>query len=167
MSTQTPAVTSDSGSVVPSTHSGARRWLASETRIWRAVLYGLGGGALAGAVLASILAGYEQRLLPMPWHLLLFGFLGFAFVSAGDGILTLLSKLMRTVFRGLRWERPEHLLQAIPQTPIGQLLAVMLFLYGRRLFPESIFSSVGLPPSTQLGRCTLWSCRRRRCASGR
>lgn len=127
-----------------------RRWLTAETQLWRALLCGLGVGALWGTILAAMLAGYEQRLLPMPLNLLLFGFLGFAFVSAGDGIVSLLWKGLGFVFRRLPWQRPSRLLRAIPPVQIGRLLAVGLFLYGRRLFPDSIFSSFSLPPSTQL-----------------
>ncbi len=127
-----------------------RRWLTTETHLWRAIICGLGSGALWGTALASMLAGYEQRLLPMPWNLLLFAFLGFVFVSAGDGILTLLWKILGFVWRRLKSERPYRILRAIPQAQIGRLLAVVLFLYGRRLFPESIFNNLSLPPSTHL-----------------
>ncbi|MBK8905293.1 MAG: hypothetical protein IPM53_29190 [Anaerolineaceae bacterium] len=127
-----------------------RRWLTAETHLWRAIICGLGSGALWGAVLASMLAGYEQRLLPLPWNLLLFAFLGFAFVSAGDGILTLLWKILGFVLRRLKSERPYHLIRTIPQAQIGRLLAVVLFLYGRHLFPGTIFDNIGLPPSTHL-----------------
>ncbi|MAT99717.1 MAG: hypothetical protein CL608_21465 [Anaerolineaceae bacterium] len=150
MASSTPSVTPIPGPAQSLAEPGSRRWLTAETKLWRALLCGLGSGALWGTVLASMLAGYEQRLLPMPWNLLLFGFLGFAFVSAGDGILTLLWKIVGFVLRRLKWERPYHLLLAIPQNQIGRLLAVGLFLYGRHLFPETIFNNVGLPPSTQL-----------------
>lgn len=126
------------------------RWLTDETKLWRAILVGLGSGALWGTVLAAMLAGYEQQLLPPPFHLLLFAFLGFAFISAGDGILTLLWKILGFVFQRLKWERPYALLRAIPQNQIGRLLAVTLFLYGRILIPDGFFSNIGLPPSTQL-----------------
>jgi len=130
------------------------RWLTTETRLWRAILCGLGSGALWGAIVASMLAGYEQRLIPLPWNLLLFAFLGFALVSAGDGLLTLVWKLLGFVFRRVQAERPLRWLHTIPQAPIGRLLAVVLFLYGRRLFPESIFKNISLPPSTHL---LVWS----------
>lgn len=151
MASSTPSVTTIPNAAHSSAESGSRQhWLTAETKLWRAILGGLGSGALWGTVLAAMLAGYEQQLLPPPFHLLLFAFLGFAFISAGDGILTLLWKILGFVLQRLRWERPYAILRAIPQNQIGRLLAVVLFLYGRRLFPESIFNSMGLPPSTQL-----------------
>ena len=92
----TPSVSSVPGSAHRPAGAGLRRrWLTAETHLWRAIICGLGSGALWGAM-ASMLAGYEQRLLPLPWNLLLFAFLGFAFVSAGDGILA-----SRYFFRGM------------------------------------------------------------------
>lgn len=138
----------------PTVHTAASsargRWLTDETHLWRAILDGLGSGALLGTALAAMLAGYEQQLLPLPWNLLLFAFLGFAFISAGDGILTLLWKILGFVLRQFKAERPYRLLHAIPQAQIGRLLAMALFLYGRLLFPETIFNNLSLPPSTHL-----------------
>lgn len=151
MASSTPSVSTIPTPPQSLAESGSRqRWLTAETKLWRAILGGLGSGALWGTVLAAMLAGYEQQLLPPPFHLLLFAFLGFAFVSAGDGILTLLWKILGFVFGRLQWERPYAILRAIPQNQIGRLLAVVLFLYGRLLIKDSFFSNIGLPPSTQL-----------------
>jgi hypothetical protein len=129
-------------------HSGWRRWQSKETNLLRAVIRGLGRGALVGAILASMLAGYEQQLLPLPFNLLLFALLGFGFISAGDGILSLLWAMVGFLLRRFHAERAYRLLHAIPHAQLGQFLAAMLFLYGRVLFPESIFTHIGLPPST-------------------
>lgn len=146
-----PSVSSVPGQAQRLVGRGLRlRWLTAETHLWRAIICGLGSGAMWSTILAAMFAGYEQRLLPLPWNLLLFAFLGFAFVSAGDGILTLLWLILGFVLRRLKSERPYHLLRAIPQAQLGRLLAVVLFLYGRRLFPGTIFDSIGLPPSTHL-----------------
>ncbi|MCA9970092.1 MAG: hypothetical protein KC425_07750 [Anaerolineales bacterium] len=126
--------------------SARRRWQTRETSLPRALLCGLGNGALLGGAVASALSGYEQQLLPMPFNLLLFAFLGFALVSAGDGILTLLWQLLRFGLRRLKAERPLRLLNAIPQAHLGRLLAALLFVYGRRLFPDSFFQHIGLSP---------------------
>ncbi len=130
--------------------TGRRRLLTDETILWRAIIRGLGNGALLGAVIASMLSGYEQQLLPLPFNLLLFGFLGFALVSAGDGILTLLWMILRFVLRRFQLEKLYRLLNAVPQAHLGRILAVTLFLYGRRLFPDTIFNNISLPPSAHL-----------------
>jgi hypothetical protein len=130
------------------TRSGWRGWQSRETNLLRAVIRGLGSGALVGATLASMLAGYEQQLLPLPFNLLLFALLGFAFISAGDGILSLVWSILGFLLRRFHAERAHRRLHAIPHAQLGQFLAAMLFLYGRVLFPESIFTHIGLSPST-------------------
>lgn len=126
------------------------RWLTQETVVWRAVLCGLGNGALLGATIAAMLAGYEQQLVPFPFSLLLFAILGFALISAGDGILTLLWKILGVVLQRFNLETAYRLLDAVPPAHLGRILAVVLFLYGRRVFPDSIFNNLSLTPSAHL-----------------
>jgi dienelactone hydrolase len=124
------------------------RWLTSETRILRAALCGAADGTMLGTILAAMLSAYEQVLLPAPFHLLLFGFLGFALVSLGDGILSLLWKVLGTIFGRLKAERPLRFLRAVPPAHLGRLAAVLVVLYAGRLLPDSFFASLRLAAAT-------------------
>ena len=90
---------------------------------------GLANGAMLGMVVEAMLTGYEQQLLPAPLHLLLFGFLGFALVSLGDGVLTLLWRPWRSVPPASGGPAAAGF-QAVPQAQVGRLIAVLLFCMG-------------------------------------
>jgi dienelactone hydrolase len=109
-------------------------------------LRALGTGAIVGAVAVSALVAVEvdfgvPRILPV----LIMGFLGFAFVSAGEGIVVGSWSLLHVLFRRLRVRRGAAVLQTVPPVPVGRILGAVVFVAGDRLWPQSFLRHIMLP----------------------
>jgi dienelactone hydrolase len=117
-----------------------------ETRPAFVALHALGRGVLAGATVVSALMAIELDFgVPRLFVALLMGFLGFAFVSAGDGLVTLLWTVLRALFTQGRFQRGLETLRAVPPVPIGRVLGAFVYVAGDQLWPQSFLKQVTLP----------------------
>ncbi|HSG90419.1 MAG TPA: hypothetical protein VLA56_14485, partial [Pseudomonadales bacterium] len=120
-------------SIVPSVNGTER-----PPRATGVALHALGRGVLVGAILASVLLAVEFDFgVPRIFVAGLMGFLGFAFVSAGDGLVTLLRSLLLGLFRRLRFRRAEAALRAVPPVPVGRILGAFVYAAGDVLWPQT------------------------------
>jgi hypothetical protein len=113
---------------------------------WLVALHALGRGVMWGAIGVCALLAVEfdfgvPRLLLAP----VMGFLGFAFISAGEGLTLLLWKLLRALFARLGLVRGTQLLALLPPVPVGRLLAAFVFIAGDMLWPNSFLQNIVLP----------------------
>lgn len=71
---------------------------------------------------------------------------GLAFVSLGDGLVSLLWKLLGVVLPRLRLATAADRLRAIPPAMIGRILGVFLYIAGDSLWPNSVLQHIIIPP---------------------
>jgi dienelactone hydrolase len=99
-----------------------------------------------GATAVSALLSVDMDFgVPRVFVALLMGFLGFAFVSAGEGLVVLSWSVLRVLFRRLRLRRAVEALRAVPPVPVGRVLGAFLFVAGDRLWPQSFLRHIMLP----------------------
>jgi hypothetical protein len=119
-------------------------------------LHALGRGVLVGAIAVSALLAVEFDFgVPRIFVAALMGFLGFAFVSAGDGLVTLLRRLLLGLFRRLRFRRAEAALRAVPPVPVGRILGTFVYTAGDVLWPQTFLKHVNLPVVGEIGIALL------------
>jgi dienelactone hydrolase len=109
-------------------------------------LHALGSGLLVGAAAASALLALDFDFgVPRIFVGLLMGFLGFAFLSAGEGLVVLVWSVLRRVFALLRRPRVVEALHAVPPVPVGRILGAFVYVAGDVLWPESFLKQLMLP----------------------
>lgn len=109
-------------------------------------LHALGRGVLVGAIAVSALLAVEVDFgVPRVVVALLMGFLGFAFVSAGEGLVVLLWSVLRGAFRRLRFQRGVAALGAVSPVPVGRILGAFVYVAGDVLWPQSFLQHINLP----------------------
>ncbi len=109
-------------------------------------LHALGRGVFVGAIAVSALLAVEfdfgvRRTLMA----LLTGFLGFAVVSAGEGLIVALWSVLRGLFQRLRLPRGAAALRAVPPAPVGRVLGAFVYVAGDVLWPQSFLKQLNLP----------------------
>jgi dienelactone hydrolase len=115
-------------------------------------LRALGSGVLVGAAAVSALLALEFDFgVPRIFVALLLGFLGFAFVSAGEGLVVLLWSVLRGIFGRLRRPRVVEALHAVPPVPVGRIFGAFVFVAGDVLWPQSFLKQVMLPAVLEIG----------------
>ena len=113
---------------------------------WLVALAGFARGVMGGAVLVSALLAVELDFgVPRLLVAAIMGFLGFAIVSAGEGVVLLLRKLLSLLFRLVRFERGTRFLRQIPAVPIGRILGASIYIFGDMLWPNSFLQHITLP----------------------
>lgn len=111
------------------------------------LLGGFGLGGLIGAVIMMGLTGVTQRVFDIiPLDFILLGLFGFLFIFAVEGVVELLWKLTQLVLGLFKLDTSVRWLKEHQSTPIGRTLGVLLFVFGRILFPESFFASANAQP---------------------
>ena len=109
-------------------------------------LRGFAAGVTWGAIVVTASLALEIDLgIPRLLFAAVAGFLGFAFLSAGEGILSLVWKALGFLFNRLGVERGQQLLRALPPVPIGRILAAFVFVAGDILWPQSFLGQLILP----------------------
>lgn len=109
-------------------------------------LHALGRGALVGAIAVSALLAVELDFgVPRLLVAAVLGFLGFAFVSAGEGLVVLAAALLRGLLGRLRAERAAAAVRAAPAVPVGRVLGAFVYAAGDLLWPQSFLKQVNLP----------------------
>jgi dienelactone hydrolase len=137
--------------VPPSVESHAPRTVAAP-RTAVVALRALGSGLLVGAMAASALLALEFDFgVPRIFVGLAMGFLGFAFVSAGEGIVVLLWSVLRRIFARLRRPSVVEALRAVPPVPVGRILGVFVYVAGDVLWPQSFLKQIALPVVLEIG----------------
>lgn len=107
--------------------------------------------ALWAAVFVSFLLGAQDDLGPSRLLSgLIMALLGFAFVSLGDGVVTLLWFILGRLLSLFRLDGAARHLAAIPPAMIGRLLGVFVYIAGDVLWPDSILQHVMVPPVGEL-----------------
>lgn len=118
---------------------------------WRVALDGFARGALYAAILVSALLGLEYDFgFPRVIGAAVMGFLGFALVSAGEGLAILLWRLLSFVFSRLHWQRTLDRLTAVPAASVGRIAGAFIFIAGDILWPESFFQHITLPVAGEI-----------------
>ncbi|MCB8985869.1 MAG: hypothetical protein H6659_18720 [Ardenticatenaceae bacterium] len=113
---------------------------------WFVALNGFGSGLMWGAVIVSALLAVELDFgIPRILVAALLGFLGFAIISAGEGIILLLRKLLSLLFRLVGFTRGTRFLQQVPAVPLGRILGAFIYIAGDLLWPNSFLQHVTLP----------------------
>lgn len=109
-------------------------------------LHALGRGLLVGAIAVSASLALEYDFgVPRVIVALLLGFLGFAFVSAGDGLVTLVASLLRAGLRRLGSDRGVAAARAFPSVPVGRIVGATVYVSGDALWPRSFLGQINLP----------------------
>jgi dienelactone hydrolase len=109
-------------------------------------LRALSDGLLLGAVVVSALLAVEFDFgVPRVAVALVLAFLGFAVVSAGEGLVVLLWSLLGALFRRLRVARGLAVLRAVPPVPVGRILGALVYMAGDVLWPQSFLKHLMLP----------------------
>lgn len=109
-------------------------------------LHALGRGFLLGAIVASPLMALEYDLgVPRVLVAALLAFAGFAFVSAGEGLVVLLAALLRRLVALACSERGVAAVRSLPAVPIGRIVGAFVYVAGDELWPRSFLRQVNLP----------------------
>jgi dienelactone hydrolase len=99
-----------------------------------------------GAMVVSALLAVEFDFgVPRIFVALLMAFLGFAFLSAGEGIVVLLWSVLRGLFGRLRFGRGVEALRVVPPVPIGRIVGAFVYVAGDVLWPQSFLKHLMLP----------------------
>jgi len=126
--------------------SSAAAATAQRPSAWLVALHGFGRGVMWGAIIVSALLAVELDFgVPRLPLALVMGFLGFAFISAGEGLVSLLWKLLGGLFTRLGIEPGNRLLHSLPPIPTGRILGAFVFIAGDMLWPNSFLQSIVLP----------------------
>lgn len=103
--------------------------------------------ALWSTVIVSGLVGLENDLgLGRLASFVVMAFLGFAFVSLGDGLVSLLWKLLGFLLPRVGLAAIDNRLHAISTAMLGRVLGISLYIAGDLLWPESFFHFIRMPP---------------------
>ena len=117
----------------------------------RVALHALGRGLSVGAIAVSALLAVEFDFgVPRLLVALLLGFLGFAFLSAGDGLVTLLRNVLLGLFRRLKIRRAEAAVRAVPPVPVGRILGAFVYVAGDQLWPQTFLKQINLPVAGEI-----------------
>lgn len=109
-------------------------------------LHALGRGVLVGAIAVSALLAVEFDFgVPRLLVAALLGFLGFAFVSAGEGLVELVAAVVRRVVGRRRPRRGAATARVAWTTPVGRLLGAFVYAAGDLLWPLSFLKQINLP----------------------
>jgi len=107
--------------------------------------------AMWGTIFVSGLIGLENDFgLARLISCAVMAFLGFAIVSLGDGVVSLLWKVLGFVLPRLRLTAAANRLHTIPPAMIGRILGVFFTIAGDLLWPESFFQHIMIPPVGEL-----------------
>ncbi len=113
---------------------------------WLVALRGLATGVTWATILVTASLALEIDLgLPRLLVAAIGGFMGFAFLAAGEGLILLLWKLLGALFARLDLARGTQFLEHLPPVPVGRLLAAFVFIAGDVLWPNSFLQSIFLP----------------------
>lgn len=113
---------------------------------WLVALHSLATGVTWATIFVTASLALEFDLgIPRLLVAAIGGFLGFAFLAAGEGLILLLWKLLSALFTRLGLARGVRLLELIPPVPVGRLLAAFVFITGDILWPNSFLQSIVLP----------------------
>ena len=115
-------------------------------------LHAFGRGVLMGAIGTSALLAFEFDFgVPTLLVALLMGLLGFAFVSAGEGLVALLRTVLKGLFRRLGRRRAEAAVRAVPPAPVGRILGAFVYAAGDVLWPQTFLGQINLPIVGEMG----------------
>jgi hypothetical protein len=118
----------------------------NQDKAWLVALHRLATGVTWATILVTASLALEFDLgIPRLLVAAIGGFLGFAFLAAGEGIILLLWKLLGALSARLGLARGVQLLELLPPVPIGRLLAAFVFIAGDVLWPNSFLQSIVLP----------------------
>lgn len=107
--------------------------------------------AMWGTIFVSGLIGLENNFgLGRLVSCLIMAFLGFAIVSLGDGLVSLLWKVLGFLLSWLHLTAAANHLRTIPPAMIGRILGVFFYIAGDLLWPESFFQHIMIPPVGEL-----------------
>lgn len=113
---------------------------------WLVALHSLATGVTWATIFVTASLALEFDLgIPRLLVAAIGGFLGFAFLAAGEGLILLLWKLLGALLARLGLARGGQLLELLPPVPIGRLLAAFVFIAGDILWPNSFLQSIVLP----------------------
>lgn len=118
---------------------------------WRAVLEVCARTMMISTVAVSAVVTLDVDM-GVHWLLVaaVMGFLSFALVSLGDGVVSLLCRVLAFLFSRLHFRPGEQVVRAIPAAATGRILAVFLYAAGDILWPESFFQYLQLPVAGEL-----------------
>lgn len=118
---------------------------------WLFALRGFSNGVIWGAILVTASLAVELNFgVPRLLLAVVLGFLGFAFVSAGEGIVVLLWKVLGWLFARLKFERGRRVLRAAPPVPLGRIIGAFVYVAGDLLWPNSFLQHVVLPVAGEI-----------------
>ncbi|MBP7593944.1 MAG: hypothetical protein KBA85_20240 [Chloroflexi bacterium] len=118
----------------------------SRPSTWLVALHNFAKGMMVAAIVVSALLSLEFSFgVPRILAAAVMGFLGFAIVSAGEGIAILLWNVLGGLSRLLHFERGGRALQIVPPVPIGRILGAFIYIAGDLLWPDSFFQHITLP----------------------
>ena len=118
----------------------------NQNNAWLVALHSLPTGVTWATILVTASLALEWELgIPRLLVAAIAGFMGFAFLAAGEGIILLLWKLLGALFARLGIARGTQFLEFLPPAPVGRLLAAFVFIAGDILWPNSFLQSIVLP----------------------
>jgi hypothetical protein len=113
---------------------------------WLVALRSFASGAMGAAIIVTALLAIEVDLgIPRLLLAVVGGFLGFAFLSAGEGLVVLLWKVLGWLFARLKFAQGEQFLRLASPVPLGRILGAFIFIAGDLLWPNSFLQHIVLP----------------------
>ncbi|NCC36637.1 MAG: hypothetical protein EOM24_32190, partial [Chloroflexia bacterium] len=113
---------------------------------WVIAFERFGSGVLWAAMMVTALLAVEVDLgIPRLLLAVVGGFLGFAFLAAGEGLVVLLWKVLGWFFVRLNFAQGTQFLRLVPPVPLGRILGAFVFIAGDLLWPNSFLQQIVLP----------------------
>lgn len=112
--------------------------------------------AVGASVIVTGLLGWENDIgVGRPASFVVLALVGFAFVSLGDGLVSLLWKLAAWLLPRLHLARVAGRLHSLPPAMVGRMLGVFILIAGDSLWPNSVLRNVRMPPVGEIAIVSL------------
>lgn len=125
--------------------------VAERASPWAVAFVRFGSGVMWAAIVVTALLAVDVDLgLPRLLLAVVGGFLGFAFLAAGEGLVLLLWKVLGWLCVRLSFAHGTRFLHLVPPVPLGRILGAFVFIAGDLLWPNSFLQQIVLPVAGEI-----------------